>query len=175
MAQQSKHFDISTAIDLHLSNYNFDAVSLTSEHKYQPWYATLLSTVALLVADEEVIYAHSNYGVPKTDVRIVVFTNNLVVVADVDPNADVVPVARSVPRGSLVGMKLSASERIDTRDRRSNEWPGTLNLVLTYPRLPDSIEIVESGVNRYAADQSAPIVTLIEGLSADLAHSRAIG
>lgn len=137
-------------------------------------HATLLSTIALLVAEEEVIYAYSDYGQPITDVSIVVFTTNLVLVAAVDPRADGVPVARAAQRRSLIGMKLSASERIDARDRRSHEWPGMLNLVLTYRDLTGAIEIVANGVDRYAVDQSAPIVTLVEGLSAVLVNCRAI-
>ena len=72
-------------------------------------------------------------------------------------------------------MRLSASERIDARESRFYEWPGTLNLVLTYRDFMDSIEIVADGASPYAIDHPTPIVTLIEGLSADLANSRAIG
>jgi len=102
-----------------------------------------------------------------------VITTDLVLVADVDPNMDGVPVVRTVGRRSLVEITLSASERIDARDRRSHEWPGMLTLVLTYRDLADQIEIVESGVNVYAVDKPAPIVTLIQDLRSDL--SRTIG
>jgi hypothetical protein len=175
MTPQQNHLAITNAIDQYLGIDDSISITRTDENKYQPWYAFLLSTIALLTSGEEVTYAYLNYGEPIADVRIVVFTTNLVLVADVDPEADTVPVARAAKRSSLVGMKLSASERIDARDRRSLEWPGTLNLVLTYPDLPGLIEIVASGVNRYAVREPAPIISLIEGLSADLANSRQPG
>lgn len=171
MTRQPKHSEITAAIDLHLSGDNFNAVSRTPGHKYERWYATLLSTIALLVAEEEVVYAHTDYEPGMEDARIVVFTTNLVVLADVDLDLDGVPVAHVAPRRSLAGMKLSASERIDARDGRSYTWPGNLNLVLTYSGLPSPIEIIAAGANPFAVDQAAPIVTLIEGLSRDLART----
>jgi hypothetical protein len=175
MTLQQDHSTITNEINRHLGVTDFDSITLTSENKYESWYATLLSSIALLISGEEVVYANINYGEPVTDVRIVVFTSGLVVVAEVDPSADGVPVARVVGRRSLVGMKLSASERIDARDRRSYEWPGMLNLVLTYSDLPDPIEIVTSGVNRYAVDKPTAIISLIRSLSADLAQGRQHG
>ena len=175
MTQHPKHLEVTRAIDLQLSNDRFNAVTRTSANKYQPWYAMLLSTMALLAAEEKVIFAHSDYEPTMAKVRIVVFTTNLVLVADIDPNVDGVPVANVARRRSLVGLRLSASERIDAYESRSYEWPGTLNLVLTYRDFMDSIEIVADGASPYAIDHPTPIVTLIEGLSADLANSRAIG
>jgi hypothetical protein len=68
---------------------------------------------------------------------------------------------------------LSASDRIDASDRRSYGWPGALNLVLKYPDLDGFLEVGGSGTNIYSRDEPAPIVSLIEGLSAELANHRA--
>lgn len=175
MTQQAQHFEITRAIDVHLSDDSFRAATRTSANKYQPWYAQLLSSIALLAAGQEVVYAYTDYELTLTDARILVFTTDLVIVAKIDSTSDGVPVAHATRRSSLVGIKLSASEGIDARDGRSYEWPGTLILTLTYSALTDSIEIVADGANHYSVDQPAPVVTLLEGLTADLANSGALG
>ena len=170
MTQQSQHVEVTKAIDMYLrANNEFDDVALTPDRRhYQSWYARFLSTVSLLIAGEEVVYAYSNVAYGATAATFAVFTTNLVIVADIDFDADGTPVARAVGRDALKAMKLSASERIDAREGRSFEWPGTLNLVLTYDSLIEPIEIVISGANPYAVEQASPIVALIESLSADL-------
>jgi len=77
MTQQPKHFEITNAIDLHLSDDGFNAVARNSANKYQPWYATLLNAVALLVAQEEVVHAHTDYESTMVNAKqLVVFTTN---------------------------------------------------------------------------------------------------
>jgi hypothetical protein len=169
MTQQDKHLETSRAIDEYLLQDEFKQVAVDDRNRYEDWYAILLSTIVLLIADEEVRYAYVDYEPSMPDIRISVFTTNLVVFAEVDVNADGVPVARVVPRRSLLHMKLSSSGRIDARERQAFDWPGTLNLQLRYPELPKIIEVVVSGVNRYAVREPSAIVGLIEGLSADLA------
>jgi len=75
MTQQPKHLETTKAIDLHLSDDSFNAAARNSAHKNQPWYA-LLNVVALLVAQEEDVYAHTDYESTMANVRIAVFTTN---------------------------------------------------------------------------------------------------
>lgn len=174
MAQKPKHLEVPGAIDRHLSD-SFYSASRAPDGMYQPWYALLLSSIALLAANEEVLYAYSDSESSTTDYHIIVFTTNLVLIASIDPELDGVPTINAVRRRSLIGMKLSASERIDARDRRAYEWPGVLNLALTYSDLPNRIEIVARGAARYNIQEPSPIVALIEGLSADLAANHTNG
>lgn len=68
-------------------------------------------------------------------------------------------------------MTLSASERIDAQDGRSHEWPGVLNLRLTFRDLPSPVEVVGDGKSSHGSDEASAIVKLIEGLGIDLARS----
>jgi hypothetical protein len=171
VVQQDKNVEAFRAVDQQLRDNDFDAIALTPDHKYQTWYAVLLSSFALLIGAETVEYAYANYAFGMRSVRFAVFTAHLVLVADIDTEEDVVPVAQVVTRRSLSSMRLSASARIDAKDRQSYEWPGTLNLVLTYPDLPKPIEIVSDGVDRFELRKPSRLVVLIQGLSADLAAS----
>ena len=172
MTQPPRHLEIVDKMDLYLGSDNFYMVSRTADRQYQAWYATLLSSVVLLAGDQEILYAYTDHDPTVKDFRIVVFTTALVFVADINPHSDGVPIVNATRRSSLIGMKLSASERIDTEGRRSYEWPGVLNLVLTYSDLETRVEIVADGVNRYNVKELSPIVALLEGLSADLAKDR---
>ncbi|NQX35692.1 hypothetical protein [Herbiconiux sp. VKM Ac-2851] len=102
------------------------------------------------------------------------FTTNVVLVADVDPDLDGVLTVKAAKRSSLIGMTLSTSERIDAHERLSHDWPGVLDLVPTYSDLSSRIAIVANGAYRYNIKEPSPIVTLIEGLSADLASKSQI-
>jgi len=174
VTQQPKHFETSSSIDNFLRRDNFDDIALTSKHKYEHWYATLLTSIALLAAEDDVQYAYANYQPTMPDVRISVFTTNLVIVAEVDTTSDGVPVVEAVPRTSLASIMLSTSEKIDAREGRSYEWPGAINLRLTYRGLKKSIEIIVDGMNHYAADKPSPVVAFIESLTADIATGRGI-
>lgn len=173
MTQESKHHERAAEIDTYLGGDAFDSVSLTPENRYQPWYAKLLSSIALLCGNEKVVFAYSDYEPEATDVRIVVFTNHLVLIGDIEPAIDGAPAIRAIPRRALREMKLSSSDQIDARDRRSLEWPGVLDLVLTYEGLGGSIEIVQNGANAYSVNEPSAIVSLIGNLSIDLAQSGA--
>jgi hypothetical protein len=150
----------------------FDELALTDQGKYKPWYATYLTSAALIAGGEPVEYAFANFEPAMPDIRITVFTTNLVIVTQIDTEFDGVPVARGVSRGSLRTIDLSASERIDSRDRRSHEWPGSVVLKLHYRDLQDPVEIAGKGLNAYRLGEPSALVTLVKALSADLARDR---
>ena len=172
MSQQEKHRATSSAISDFLLNDSFGRAVLDQKNNYHDWYAYLLSTLALLIADEKVEYAYVDHEPTMPDVHVAVFTTNLVIVADVDVNTDGVPVARAVPRHSLRSMKLSTAARIDASDRRAYDWPGIISLTLEYRDLAKPIEIVANGINPYAVRQPSALVNLIGHLGADLADRR---
>lgn len=165
---QDKNTEAYRAIDQQLRTDSFYAVALTPAHKYEAWYAELLSSFALLVGGETVEYAYANFAIEMRDVRIVVFTTHLVLVADVDREEDGVPVVQAASRRSLTSMRLSASAPVDAKERRPYEWPGTLTIQLTYPGLSKVVEIVADGADRFQYEKPTPIVALVEGLGADL-------
>ena len=170
MTQQEKHSKVATEVDRHILTGGFEAAALDDNYKYRDWYAWLLSDIALLLSFDEVIFAHTNFESEDSEFDLYVFTERLVVVARIDTTLDGVPIVQALPRRSLRSMVLSASERIDARDRRSHEWPGVLALRLTYPDLSRPIEIVANGSNPHNYKEPAAIVRLIESLSADLAQ-----
>lgn len=172
MNQQKLHSEIVREIDNCLLRDDWGGIAsaaFDAHGKYQDWYASFLTATALLAYGENVVFAYASQGPEEPDRRVVVFTTNLVLVADIDTEADGVPVVRVARRRSLVSFKLSASERIDARDGRSNEWPGTINLVLVFRDLDKPIEVIGNGANLYAVDKPSSLVSLVRGLSADLA------
>lgn len=168
ITQQPEHNEVAEAIDEFLLRDRFDELALTDQRKYEAWYATYLTSAALAAGGEPVEYAYANFAPSMSDIRITVFTPKLVMVAHIDTEFDGVPVVRTIPRRSLQTMELSASERIDSRDRRSHEWPGSIVLKLHYQDLKDPIEIVGEGVNVYRVSEPSALVRLVKALSADL-------
>ena len=169
MTQQERHLKVAAEIDYYVLRDAFEVEALSDQQNYEDWYASLLSAIALLISTDKVVFAYTDFASGMSDFKLYVFTTKLVVVAEVDPAADAVPVVQAVSRRSLKSMKLSAADRIDAREGRSHEWPGALSLVLTFRDLLKPVEIVGDGKNPLDIKQPSALVNLIEGLSSDLA------
>jgi hypothetical protein len=171
--KQEKHTKAYRAVDAFLRDDTFDAFALTVDHKYESWYAMLLSELALLIGEDTVEYAYPNYELSMPDAQVLVFTSSLLLVADINTEFDGAPTTRGISRRSLVSIELTTAARADAEDARAYEWPGNLHMVLTYRGLPKPIELVGEGSNRFAIREASPLVNLIDALRRDLGTSEA--
>lgn len=134
------------------------------------WYARLLSSLAVIVGDAEVVYAQSKVH-DADSIEVVIFTTDLVVTAAIDDVTALGATAspRAVSRKMLRGLELEATTPVNESGRAAHEWPGHLQLRLEYAGAATPIELTGRSFSHHHADNVAPIWALVQGLRRDLA------
>lgn len=170
MTASPQHLETSKAIHKALtvsSEQNF--YDLAVPDGYASWYARLLTSFAVLLDGEPVVYG---YGTSATGLgaHVTVFTTNLVARAYVqDPEESEASVfAKAVSRISITGLEVGASSRIDARMSAAYAWPGDLHVVATYPAFEHPVVLFGNSFASWEDDNVAPIWKLVSGLQDDL-------
>jgi hypothetical protein len=142
-----------------------------SKYAYKPWYASLLSTLVIAAAGEEIVFAQGTFSAEDSElIDVYVITSARVIYSSINLN-DVTArqtTARAVPRSSLKGLVISASARIDDTSARALAWPGRLLIKATFKGLPTPFEVEGEAYSQLREQMPMPIFTLLRGLQADL-------
>lgn len=142
---------------------------------FAEWYALLLGSLAVVIGDEEVVFAQARYEEDIDSARLLVFSTNLVIVVDVtDAKSKAAAVAtRTISRRAIRALSVSVSDRHDAKHwgRMSSRWPGALSFEIEYPPLSAPLRFSALAFDRYDKDKTADSVRLLDGLRADLGAS----
>lgn len=162
-------------IDGELKRNGFESLTLVEgKDRNQPdgiasWYSRLLTAYLVLAEGENVEGAFSEHNATKGTWRLLVFTETLLIVTDVEGADSGAPKAttHAYSRSRLSEMEVAASATI-AKDELRYEWPGTLIVTLTY----EGIKPIELGVSSTvegAPDEQTFGRKLIVSLRKDLA------
>jgi len=169
-----------TALPAHLetSKAIHGAITVSSDQQfydvavpdgYAGWYAQLLTTLAVLLEGEEIVYG---YGKSTTGLgaHVTVFATRLVATAYIEDftSQDAISVVTATGRQSITSLEVGASSRIDAKMSAAYAWPGDLHIVATYPSLEHPVVLVGNSFAHWEDDNVAPIWRLVSGLKADL-------
>ncbi|RUR03555.1 hypothetical protein [Labedella endophytica] len=174
MAQSNAHKRQILDLDAAISSdeySSFSAITRTADGSVlRGWYARLLTALALATGGEPVVFARGRNEEEHGTANIVVFTESVLAVADVDDTTsdDGAPTVRFIPRSAIRSLRFTASDRSDDERAERYTWPGTLSIELAYDGLDELIALSGSATEQFAVNQPASIWRLLEGLQADL-------
>lgn len=131
------------------------------------WYARLLSTLAVLSGEQNIVLASTVEDA--TSARLVLVTERAAMVADVRDatGSETVPV-HIAPLTALATLSVSASMRYDVASPAKIGWPGNLVLEATFEGLTGEVRFEGSSYDRYAADNVGDISHLLKLLQSHL-------
>lgn len=129
-------------------------------------YSRLLSTFALLIEEDEIIFGSAS---PLGDgARLTLVTGADVLTADIPDLNDITaaPTVRIVPRASISGLSLSSDMKFDLRGSRAIAWPGRLEITAEYEGVGE-VHFAGNAYDPHAPGNVGQITKLLDGLRAD--------
>lgn len=137
---------------------------------YQRWYARLLTTLTLVLGDQEIVYSQTDHDATAGAVRFVVVTHSSVIVADVSKLDEETPSVetRVVGRRSLTSIRVGASMAIDQDGSSAYGWPGRVEITAAYSSLDEPLVFADTGYKQGDSNTPGPILALLSGLQQDL-------
>jgi hypothetical protein len=132
-----------------------------------PWYARLLTTLAVAVDDETIQYFEAGTDVAGDAIQVAIFTPTRVIAACIDMDS-VSPMftqpVQMAARGSITSLSMEAN----ASSKDAHEWPGDLEIEASYRGLtrPLRLKRQSRGSNRAASD--SPLWKLLSELRTGL-------
>ena len=137
--------------------------------KWAQWYSLALSDLALLIDGTDVQLADarvSRSGPGVYSVRIVVFTDRLVIIVDAEVTADDVHhTTRARSRADLRAVTVAAEVGAFGDDWGGPAWPGVVRVTLDYG---EAEQLVLPGAEHPDRPQHERVVNMLPSLRADL-------
>lgn len=150
----------------------FEATMTEDQDAYTPWYARLLSSLALLTDDEEIVFATTVQTLGDTVARVYVFTKDVLISVTIDDvSSEQNPAPVVVSRAAIRSLRLTASMRSDIQGSSRQGWPGTLRFSIEYNGLVDPVSFEAPGVDRFQLQNPAPSQLLLQSLKKDLKNT----
>lgn len=153
---------------------DFKYVPVRDFSDYRRWYARLLTTLTLLLGEDAIVYAQTDFVSETEGVTFTLFTESLLVrVSATQAASEDSPYTVSViGRKELESLEVDASDRIDEDRTTAFRWPGLVSISARYKGLDDPVKLHALGYDPQArnSDSLGPIVSLLDGLKADLAR-----
>jgi len=154
----------------------FDQRAMVGDDRmsYAGWYSHLLSSLAVVSAEESLIFGQAEVldgGVA----RIFVVTTSLVLTADVDTAADSVenPFVTVVSRASLESFETRVGQGVHVQGSRGVAWPETIAIGVKYRGIDEPLELRGDAYVMHDSKRPAPIWTLLNEFRFDLARAAA--
>lgn len=140
---------------------------------YARWYARLLSSLTLLVGDDDVPF--TQVIVDGTSVTITIFTTSFVIRCLVpDTRSTTNPTVTAIPRSRLRSLSVSTTMPIDEPTSRAVSWPGTMSLRAIYEGSADPIDVHGPTFDGYQPNNEGRITSLFDALRDELRPSRPV-
>lgn len=164
---------ISGDIDYALRQGEFQYVPLTETRTgtgYAKWYSRLLTTLVVTLGETEILYSQTDYVQDADTARLIIVTDEVVVIVDVTQLNEGLPqtVTRVVGRGSLESFEVAASTAIDQEGSAIYGWPGLVEVHATYTGLDETLNFTSTGYARGDTDKPGAILALLPALQRDL-------
>lgn len=137
---------------------------------YSRWYARLLTTLAIIAADAEILWGQMRQYEDEGKAEFTVLTRESILIGYVeglggdDPKTGV----RVIARRSLSELEVHASMAIDQVGSSAHAWPGNVQIAAKYRDPNELIVFVATPDPRTANDKPARVLGLLAELQKDL-------
>ncbi len=176
MPRTQEQTDLANGLDLMIRKSGTDFSELALDDfgtSYAKWYARLLSSLTLVIGDEDVPF--TQVIVDGASVSVTIFTTSFVIRCLVPDTRSVTnPTVTAISRSRLRSLSVSTTMPIDEASSRAVSWPGDMSLRATYEGYGDPIDVHGPTFDRYEPNNVGRITSLFDALRDELRPSRPV-